>query len=228
MKTNKILLIEDEIKISDMLKLMFHENGCHVEVAYDGNSGEKLFKNQSYNFIFLDIMLPDTDGYEVCRNIRKINKEIPIIMLSALDSLEDKIKGYEAGADDYIGKPFQFKEIFMKMNVFINRNSRHSSNNILTAGTLKMNLDTKKVVRDEVVINLTAKEFQLLEYLIRNKNKVVTRKEIAMNVWDVDFDTNTNIIDVYISYIRNKVDKQFQHKLIQTQLGMGFILMETN
>lgn len=228
MKSKKILLIEDEIKISNMLKLMLQENGCQVEVAYDGKTGQELFKNQSYNFIFLDIMLPDTDGYEVCRNIRQMDKETPIIMISALDSLEDKIRGYEAGADDYIGKPFQFKEIFMKMNVFTNRNFGPSSQNILTAGTLKMNLDTKKVVRDEVVINLTAKEFQLLEYLIRNKNKVVSRKEIAMNVWDVDFDTNTNIIDVYISYIRNKVDKQFQHKLIQTQVGMGFILKETN
>jgi DNA-binding response OmpR family regulator len=149
-------------------------------------------------------------------------------MLTALSSLNDKIEGYDAGADDYVIKPFEFKELLMKIRVLFKRtmNQVVPSGNILKAGDIEINLDSKVVERDHKQINLTAKEFQLLEYLMRNKNRVVSRADIAINVWDIDFDTNTNVIDVYINYVRNKVDKPFEQKLIQTQTGMGYILKE--
>jgi DNA-binding response OmpR family regulator len=149
-------------------------------------------------------------------------------MLTALNSLNDKIEGYDAGADDYIVKPFEFKELLMKIRVLLKRtmNQTFPSGTLLKAADLEMNLDSKEVKRGDKSIQLTAKEFQLLEYLLRNKNKVVSRADIAVNVWDIDFDTNTNVIDVYINYVRNKVDKPFFDKLIQTQVGMGYILKE--
>ena len=153
---------------------------------------------------------------------------MPIIMLTALNALNDKIEGYDAGADDYIIKPFEFKELLMKIRVLLKRtmNQAIPVGNILKVDDLEMNLDSKEVKRGDKPINLTAKEFQLLEYLMRNKNRVVSRADLAINVWDIDFDTNTNVIDVYINYVRNKVDKPFEHKLIQTQVGMGYILKE--
>ena len=160
--------------------------------------------------------------------IRASSTDVPVIMLTALSSLENKIEGYDAGADDYVIKPFEFRELLMKIRVLLRRSGdrRIPTGNFLKAGDLRMNLDTKDVSRDGTLINLTAKEFQLLEYLLRNKNRVVSRADIAVNVWDIDFDTNTNIIDVYISYVRNKVDKPFEKKLIQTQVGMGYILRD--
>jgi DNA-binding response OmpR family regulator len=228
MEERKILLVEDEQKIADTLKLGLTENGYHVEVAYDGNIGWKLFQSRSFNLVILDINLPGINGYELCKKIRASDPHIPIIMLTALSSLNDKIEGYDAGADDYIIKPFEFRELLMKLRALLKRtmSQQFPVGNVLMAADLEMNLDSKEVKRSGKVINLTAKEFQLLEYLLRNKNRVVSRADIAINVWDIDFDTNTNVIDVYINYVRNKVDKQFDQKLIQTQVGMGYILKE--
>jgi DNA-binding response OmpR family regulator len=228
MEERKILLIEDEQKIADTLKLGLTENGYHVEVAYDGSIGWKLFQSRSFNLVILDINLPGINGYELCKMIRAADPHVPVIMLTALSSLNDKIEGYDAGADDYIIKPFEFRELLMKLRALLKRtmNQQFPVGNVLTAADLEMNLDSKEVKRSGKVINLTAKEFQLLEYLLRNKNRVVSRADIAINVWDIDFDTNTNVIDVYINYVRNKVDKQFDQKLIQTQVGMGYILKE--
>ena len=224
MEKRTVLLVEDEMKTANMLKLWLNENEYDVQVAYDGKSGLELFKNSTFNFALLDINLPDISGYELCKLIRLKNSQIPIIILTALGSLDDKIEGYSSGADDYMSKPFQFKELLMKMNVLLKRSAGDKKQNILKAGPLEINLDTKKLTRDGINIHLTAKEFQLIEYFIRNKNKVLSRTEIAFNVWNVDFKTSTNIIDVYINYVRNKVDKPFEQKLIQTQMGMGFIL----
>lgn len=224
----KILIVEDEHKIADTLKLGLIENGYFVEVAYDGTIGYKLFTTHQFNLVILDINLPGMNGYELCKAIRSRNSGIPIIMLTALNALNDKIEGYDAGADDYLIKPFEFKELLLKIRVLLKRtmNQNIPVGNILKAADLEMNLDSKEVKRGDIKINLTAKEFQLLEYLLRNKNKVVSRADIAINVWDIDFDTNTNVIDVYISYVRNKVDKNFPQKLIQTQVGMGYILKD--
>ncbi|HEV7331495.1 MAG TPA: response regulator transcription factor [Flavisolibacter sp.] len=228
MEERKLLLVEDEQKIADTLKLGLTENGYQVDVAYDGAIGWRLFQQQQYNLVILDLNLPGMNGYELCKHIRAKDAAVPIIMLTALNSLENKIEGYDAGADDYIIKPFAFKELLMKIRVLLKRtmNQHIPVGTLLKAADLEMNLDSKEVSRGGKNINLTAKEFQLLEYLLRNKNRVVSRADIAINVWDIDFDTNTNVIDVYINYLRNKVDKPFDQKLIQTQVGMGYILKE--
>jgi DNA-binding response OmpR family regulator len=228
MEERKLLLVEDEQKIADTLKMGLTENGYQVDVAYDGNIGWKLYQQQAYNLVILDLNLPGINGYDLCKNIRAKDAAVPIIMLTALSSLENKIEGYDAGADDYIIKPFAFKELLMKIRVLLRRtmNQHIPVGTMLKAADLEMNLDSKEVSRGGKTINLTAKEFQLLEYLLRNKNRVVSRADIAINVWDIDFDTNTNVIDVYINYLRNKVDKPFDQKLIQTQVGMGYILKE--
>lgn len=228
MEERKLLLVEDEQKIADTLKLGLTENGYQVDVAYDGAIGWKLFQQHAYNLVILDLNLPGMNGYDLCKNIRVKDAAVPIIMLTALSSLENKIEGYDAGADDYIIKPFAFKELLMKIRVLLKRTmSQHIPvGTLLKASDLEMNLDSKEVSRGGKSINLTAKEFQLLEYLLRNKNRVVSRADIAINVWDIDFDTNTNVIDVYINYLRNKVDKPFDQKLIQTQVGMGYILKD--
>ena len=230
MDDTRILLVEDEQKIADTLKQGLSENGYQVEVAYDGRLGLRLFEAMPFQMIVLDINLPGINGYELCRRIREKDTQVPIIMLTALNTLNDKIEGYDAGADDYIIKPFEFRELLMKIRVLLNRtvNQTVPTGNVLRAADLEMNLDSKEVRRGETGINLTAKEFQLLEYLLRNKNRVVSRADIAINVWDIDFDTNTNVIDVYINYVRNKVDKPFEQKLIQTQVGMGYVLKENS
>jgi two-component system, OmpR family, copper resistance phosphate regulon response regulator CusR len=228
MEERKILIVEDEKKIADTIKLGLTENGYLIDVAYDGNIGYKLYTANDYNLVILDINLPGMNGYELCKIIRAKDPGIPIIMLTAMSTLNDKVEGYDAGADDYLVKPFEFKELLLKIRVLLKRTMQQNIpvGNVLKAADLEMNLDSKEVKRDEVAINLTAKEFQLLEYLMRNKNRVVSRADIAINVWDIDFDTNTNVIDVYINYVRNKVDKNFPKKLIQTQVGMGYILKE--
>ena len=228
MEERRILIVEDEQKIADTLKFGLAENGYDVDVAYDGNIGKRMILSNSYNLVVLDINLPGVNGYELCRVIRSDNPNIPVIMLTALSALNDKIEGYDAGADDYVIKPFEFKELLMKIRVLLRRTMTQQVplGNLLKAADLTMNLDSKEVRRGEITINLTAKEFQLLEYLLRNKNRLVTRADIAINVWDIDFDTNTNVIDVYINYVRNKVDKPYEQKLIQTQVGMGYILKE--
>jgi two-component system, OmpR family, copper resistance phosphate regulon response regulator CusR len=230
MDDRKILIVEDEQKIADTLQLGLTENGFDVQVAYDGTIGYRLFQAYKFDLIVLDINLPGINGYEFCKRVRAVNAHIPVIMLTALSTLNDKIEGYDSGADDYVIKPFEFKELLMKIRVLLKR-SMHQNipvGTLLSAGDLTLNLDSKEVKRGDKIIHLTAKEFQLLEYLMRNKNKLVSRADIAINVWDIDFDTNTNVIDVYINYVRNKVDKPFEQKLIQTQVGMGYILKENS
>ncbi len=228
MEERKILIVEDERKIADTLKFGLMEKGYFVEVAYDGTIGLRLFQSHKYNLVILDINLPGLNGFDLCRQMRAADSHIPIIMLTSLLTIDDKIEGYDAGADDYIVKPFEFKELLLKIRAVLKRTMTQQlpTGNVLKADDLEMNLDSKEVKRGNVKISLTAKEFQLLEYLMRNKNRVVSRSDIALNVWDIDFDTNTNVIDVYINYLRNKVDKPFDHKLIQTHVGMGYILKE--
>lgn len=229
MDEKNILLVEDEARLADVLRVGLIENGLQADVAYDGKQGFEMFGKGQYDMVILDINLPLIDGVSLCKMIREKEPGLPIMMLTAMGTLDDKIEGYDAGADDYMVKPFEFRELLMKIKVLLkwSGNQRTLSGNVLKADDLQMNLDTKEVIREGTPINLTAKEFQLLEYLLRNKNKIVSRAEIAINVWDIDFDTNTNIIDVYINYVRNKVDKPFSRKLIQTQVGMGYILKES-
>ena len=222
----RILIVEDEKKIADTLKMGLTENAFSVEVAYDGKIGYQLLTSRNFDLAILDINLPGMNGYDLCKAIRYRNMNMLVIMLTSMSSLDDKIEGYDAGADDYLVKPFEFRELLLKIRALLKRTPGEAMpvGNVLRAADLEMNLDYKEVNRAGRKIKLTAKEFQLLEYLLRNKNRVVSRGDLAINVWDVDFNTNTNVIDVYISYVRNKVDKDFEQKLIQTHVGMGYIL----
>jgi two-component system, OmpR family, copper resistance phosphate regulon response regulator CusR len=227
MEEIKILLVEDERKIAESLKKGLSEQNYHVEVAYDGLIGKKLFETYPFDLIILDINLPGLNGYELCKQIRRQSERIPVVMLTALNTTADKIEGFDAGADDYIVKPFDFKELLVRIRALLKRIYHNiPTGNILKVADLTMNLDSKEVTRADKPISLTAKEFQLLEYLIRNKNRVVSRADIALNVWDIDFDTKTNVIDVYVNFLRKKLDKDFDTRLIHTQVGMGYILKE--
>jgi two-component system copper resistance phosphate regulon response regulator CusR len=226
----KILLVEDEKKIAETLRKGLSEQHYDVDIAYDGLIGKKLFDSNSYDLAILDINLPLMNGYELARYIRSYNEQILVIMLTAMNATEDKIEGFEAGADDYIVKPFDFQELLVRIRALLKRLHQQPlpGMSVLKVADLVMNLDSKEVSREGRAIPLTAKEFQLLEYFIRNKNKVVSRIDIAINVWDIDFDTKTNVIDVYVNFLRKKIEKDFSSKLIYTQVGMGYVLKENS
>lgn len=221
----KILLVEDEKKIADALKKGLSEQNYNVQVAYDGTDGRRQFESHPFDLVILDINLPGLNGYSLCKKIRNRNPTIPIVMLTALSATDDKIEGFDAGADDYIVKPFDFKELLVRIRALLKRiHSNIPVGNILKVGDLVINFDNKEVSRGGNGISLTAKEFQLLEYLVRNRNKVVSRADIALNVWDIDFDTKTNVIDVYVNFLRKKLDHDYEKKIIHTQIGVGYIL----
>lgn len=228
MEERKILIVEDEKKIATILKKGLTENGYHVDLAFDGLIGKRLFDSNEYDLVILDINLPGMNGYELCKAIRNTNQQIPVIMLTAMNTTEDKIEGFDTGTDDYMIKPFEFKELLVRIRALLKRtmNQQLPTGNILKVADLEMNLDTKEVKRAEQQITLTAKEFQLLEYFMRNRNRVLSRADIAERVWEIDFDTQTNVIDVYVNYLRNKIDKKFDTRLIHTQVGMGYIMKE--
>ena len=222
-----ILIVEDERKIAEALKQGLEENGFRAEIGDDGPSGLQLFSTRTFQLVLLDVKLPGMNGFDVCQAIRALNPSVPIIMLTALSAVENKIEGFEAGADDYIIKPFDFRELLVRIRALLKRiYAKVQPGTLLSAGDLVMNLDTKEVTRNGTAIMLTAKEFQLLEYFLKNKNRVVSRADIALNVWDIDFNTRTNVIDVYVNYLRKKIDKGFDEPLIHTQVGMGYVLKD--
>jgi DNA-binding response OmpR family regulator len=219
----KILIVEDEQRLADILKKQLEEAGFHAETANDGYIGKQLIERNSYNLIILDINLPLINGYDLCREIRKTNRDIPIIMLTAFGTPENKISGFEYGADDYVVKPFDFRELLARINVFLRRSDLNipESEKIVLAD-LEMDIKTKTVTRAGVKIDLTAKESLLLETFLRNRHKLLTREVIIEKVWGIDFDPSTNIIDVYVNYLRKKIDRDFEPKLIHTKFGFGF------
>lgn len=224
----RILLVEDEPKTLQSVKKGLEEFGYDVEVAIDGSTAKKLALTKPYSLIITDLLLPELDGRELCRAIRIANIETPILMLTALGSTEDIVKGFEIGADDYLTKPFAFQEFIARVKSLLKRKDKTSAEqNILRISSLSMNLDLRIVKRDEKTIELTAKEFALLEYFLRNQGKIISKAELAKNVWRMDFDTGTNMVEVYVNYLRKKIDRDFDHKLIQTQIGMGYIIQES-
>jgi DNA-binding response OmpR family regulator len=221
----KLLVIEDDIWISQMLKRGLTDAGFSVDMASDGITGVNLASNNTYHLVITDVMMPGKNGIEACKEIRDINPDIPIIMLTALDSTDDKISGFESGADDYLVKPFDFRELLVRIQSLIRRGSANTKNTeVIKYADLEMNILDRSVRRQGSEIILTPKEFDLLKYMINNSERVISRTELSEKVWDKHFDTGTNYIDVYINYIRNKVDKGFDEKLIHTRQGMGFIL----
>jgi heavy metal response regulator len=221
----KILVIEDERKVANFLQKGLKEEQYVVDVACDGLEGEHLAKTNDYDLILLDIMLPGKDGIEILKTLRQCQVNIPVIMLTAKEMVEDKIKGFNAGCDDYISKPFSFEELLVRIRAVLRRGSGALSN-VITFADLTLDLISHKVIRAGREIELTAKEYTLLEYLVRNPNRVLTRTMIAEHVWDYNYDSFTNVIDVYINYLRNKVDRGFSTKLIHTVRGVGYVLKE--
>ncbi|QRQ99989.1 response regulator transcription factor [Dyadobacter sandarakinus] len=221
----KLLLIEDEPKTVQSLKQGLEENGYEVDIAYDGLIGRQLSRNNTYQLIISDIIIPGLNGIELCREIRSRGNETPILMLTALGTTDDKVTGLDAGADDYLVKPFEFKELLARVRALTKRGSAvaHTAQ-VLKFADLEVSLDAKTVYRSGNKINLTAREFNLLVYLIRNQGRVISKVEIAEQVWDIDFDTGTNVIEVYVNYLRKKIDKDYPVKLIHTQFGMGYVL----
>jgi DNA-binding response OmpR family regulator len=224
----KVLIIEDEPKVAAFLKQGLEEHHFEVDLAYDGFTGNKLVFTGNYDIVLLDIVIPYMNGIELCKKIKQEKPDLPVIMLTALGTLDDKLSGFDAGADDYLVKPFEFKELLARISALTKRTSGvvESANKIKIAD-LELDLNKKLAVRSGKVIELTAKEFTLLEFLMRNKGRVVTRPEIAESVWEITFDTGTNIVDVYINILRKKIDKEFGLKLIQTRIGMGYILTDS-
>jgi two-component system, OmpR family, copper resistance phosphate regulon response regulator CusR len=222
----KILLVEDEPKVAGFIKKGLEEEFHLVEIASDGIAGKEKAMSGNYEFIILDINVPKLNGIEVCKAIRNKNHNIPILMLTALGTTTDKVTGLDAGADDYLVKPFQFVELTARIKALIRRHKDIVTTEVYKIHDLELNSGTKQVKRAGKEIELTAKEFDLLEYLLKNKGKVVSRINIAQNVWDINFDTGTNTIDVFINYLRKKIDKDFEPKLIHTLVGKGYIISD--
>jgi len=220
----RILVIEDEKKIASFIKRGLKEEGHMVDVAYDGEEGYRLSGENDYDLILLDIMLPKRDGISLCRQLRDDGVTTPVLMLTAKDSVQDKVTGLDSGADDYLTKPFAFEELLARIRALVRKRSPQATK--LQVGDLVLDLISHRVTRAGREILLTMKEYALLEYLMRNAGTVVTRTMITEHVWDIDFDTSTNVIDVYINYLRNKIDSSQQHKLIHTVRGRGYLLKD--
>lgn len=223
-----ILIVEDEERIASLVKQGLEEQGHTAMVAYDGLSGKKLALQNDFDLVISDIILPQLTGIELCRQIRLAKPDMPVILLTALGTTDDKIEGFDAGADDYLVKPFDFRELLVRIRAVMNRKSGNhiSQPDILKYADLELNNQTKTVSRSGKSISLTPKELKLLEYMMQNRERVLSRVEIAEKVWDTHFDTGTNFIDVYINYLRKKIDKDFDTKLIHTKSGLGFIFKE--
>ena len=227
MSDNKaFLIVEDEEKVASFIKKGLFTQGYDSVIAPTGREALDLFESQKFDLIILDIGLPDLSGLEVCEQIRKTNVQIPVLMLTALGSVSDKLSGFEVGTDDYLVKPFDFMELLVRIKALLKRSNEKmkDQDDILKVADLELNLHQKVAIRAGKVIALTAKEFSLLEYLMRNRGRVVSKLDIAEQVWDIDFDTGTNFIEVYVNYLRNKIDKGFTDKLIHTIFGMGYTL----
>lgn len=221
----KILLVEDEPKVAAFIVQGLEESGYEVKLAYDGTIGLRLATKESFDIMIFDVIIPGMNGLELCREVRKQGVITPILMLTALGTTEDKVSGLDSGADDYLLKPFEFKELLARIRSLSRRSSGAAElSNKLVYQDLELDLDKKRAVRAGTVISLTAKEFSLLEYLMRNRERVVSRVQISESVWDINFDTGTNVVDVYMNLLRKKIDKDFDTKLIQTRIGHGYVL----
>ncbi len=220
----KLLIVEDEMKIGEYLRQGLTEAGFVVDLACNGLDGHHLAMTESYTLIILDIMLPDVDGWQILKSLREVNRRIPVLILTARDSVDDRVKGLELGADDYLVKPFAFTELLARVRNLLRRGTSQEAETILKIGDLELNLMRHSVTRAGHRIHLTAKEFVLLELLVRRKGEALPRSLIASQVWDMNFNSDTNVIDVAIRRLRTKIDNDFEPKLIHTIRGMGYML----
>ena len=225
MNIKRILVVEDESKVATFIKKGLQTQSFEAEIASDGEEAKRIFSTHKFDLIILDLNLPDMSGLDVCRFIREYNTQIPILMLTALGTVADKLSGFEVGTDDYMVKPFDFMELLMRIKALLKRTEAvQQPIEKLKIADLELDLGEKVARRGGNAIDLTAREFNLLEYLMRNNGRVVSKVDIAEKVWDINFDTGTNFVEVYINYLRNKVDKNFPNKLIHTVVGMGYMM----
>ena len=223
----RILVIEDEPKVASFIRQGLEEQNYEVDVAYDGQTGKRLAISKEYDLILMDVIIPYINGVELCKELRAAHIHTAILMLTALGTTDDKIVGFDAGADDYLVKPFAFNELLARIKALVKRTRGGvTTGNVLKVSDLELNLDQRNVRRGDKTIELTAKEFALLEFFIRNKGKVLSRADIARKVWDINFDTGTNVVDVYVNFLRKKIDRDFPTKLIHTHIGVGYILKD--
>ena len=219
----RILVVEDEKKVTEFIKKGLEEEHYAVDTAYDGETGLYLSEVNEYDLIVLDLMIPKIDGWEVLKRIRKNKNKVPILILTARDTVEDIVRGLDSGCDDYLTKPFAFVEFLARVRALLRR-EKAEKEPVLKVEDLTLSLVTHRVTRGEKEIELTSKEYTLLEYMMRNPSKVLTRSMISEHVWDYHFDSMTNVIDVYVNYLRKKIDKDFENKLIHTIRGVGYTM----
>ena len=223
----RILVVEDEVNLNDIIvkKLKLEHYG--VDSCFDGKEALDYIFSAEYDVILLDVMLPKLDGFEVLKKIRNKNIKTPVLLLTARDGIEDRVQGLDFGADDYLVKPFAFDELLARIRVLLRRNTDNASN-IFTLSNLTVNCNSHEVFRDNTSIKLSTREFTILEYMIRNKEKVLSREKIEQHIWDYNYEGGTNVVDVYIRYLRKKIDDNFSPKLIHTIRGIGYILKVEN
>lgn len=220
----KILIVEDEPKVASFIKKGLEESNYEAEIAYDGVSALKLALQYPYDLFILDVIIPGMTGLELCAKIKDHFPDVPVLMLTALGTTDDKLTGFDAGADDYMIKPFEFRELLARIRVLLKTAQKiPSETNKLIYADLELDLNRKTVKRGSNHMELTAKEFSLIEYFMRNQGRVLSRTDIAEKVWDVGFDSGTNVVDVYVNFLRKKIDKGFDKKLIHTKVGFGYI-----
>ncbi len=221
----KILVIEDEQKVATFIKSGLEEHHYEVDLAYDGWMGKRLALGNSYGVVLMDVIIPGINGIELCKSIKEVRPNLPILMLTALGTTSDKVVGFDAGADDYLVKPFEFEELLARIRALTKRlNFVVEQSELLKVADLTLNLSTKKALRGEREIALTAKEFDLLEYFMRNARRVISKAELSEKVWGISFDTGTNVVEVYINILRKKIDKDFPVKLLHTRIGLGYFI----
>lgn len=221
----KILLVEDEINIASFIERGLREFGHEVRVANDGQAGWELVQQEDFQLLILDIIMPKMNGLQLCKQYRQTyGYQSPVIMLTALGTTDDIVNGLDAGADDYLVKPFSFQELEARIKALLRRTGAEPAVPLLSCGDLTLDPSSHRAIRGKVVIDLTVKEYRLLEYLIRNRGTAQSRLTLLKNVWDKNFDTNTNVVDVYVNYLRSKIDKDFDRKLIRTVVGVGYMM----
>ena len=223
----RILVVEDEKKINDVIVKTLKKEKYGVDSCFDGEEALDYIFSVEYDIILLDIMLPKKDGFEVLKSMRKKGIKTPVLFLTARDQIEDRVRGLDLGADDYLVKPFAFDELLARIRVLLRRNTNNASN-VFTIANLSVNCDSHEVYRDKTPIKLSTREFTILEYMIRNKEKVLPREKIEQHIWDYNYEGGTNVVDVYIRYLRKKIDDNFSPKLIHTIMGIGYILKVDN
>ncbi|BBM41377.1 putative transcriptional activator protein IrlR [Leptotrichia wadei] len=223
----RLLVVEDEKKLNELITKKLEKEYYGVDSCFDGEEAVRYVEGTEYDAIILDIMLPKLDGFEVIKRIRAKKNKVPILLLTARDNIDDKVKGLDYGADDYLVKPFIFEELMARIRVLLRRNSGNADN-IITIANLKVDLDAKTVFRDDVLIKLSGREYSILEYLIRNKGKILPRERIEDHIWNYEYEGGTNVIDVYIRYLRKKIDDGYTPKLIHTVRGLGYVLRVDN